>query len=960
MTKLLSLAAFAAGLVTVGWIGSGYLTSHFLALCITLLIAAFYLVGAQELRRFAQHTAGLAQALQGLTATPQRLEDWLAQVPQALRGPVRQRVEGMRQALPGPVLTPYLTGLLVLLGMLGTFGGMVVALNGTGVALAGAEGLAAIREALSTPVQGLGLAFGTSVAGVAASAMLGLMGALWRRERLGVAQQLDAALVGPLRPFSPEHQREAQLRLLEQQSALWPQVVEGIQACMSALERQQQALNERLGNDQARFFEHTATAYGGLAASVEKALGTSAADSAQRAAQAIQPAIESALAGLASESTRLQAAMAQEVRGQLGGWAEQLGAATASVSSQWTQALDTHQRNSEATTRALAEALAQATQGLEQRTTAWAHTQHAQWTAHSEAQEAQWQHMLEAQARASEALVQRQAQALEQAGAQLAQSQQAVQQQLDASTQQRQAQWMQALESTATALQTAWQHQQAQAGAQWQQVGEALARSAAEVEAGAQNHIRALMGAFDARATEDDAQRSAWREALQAQAQQLQQQWQQAADALVAQQHQASTTLAQAASAVQQQAEAQAQRVLAQLESRASHDDQRLADWRAALQAQASALHTEWQQAAQAMTAEHRAVGEQLARTATAMGAQAEAQVQRLLAQVEQRTGQDEQRLQAWTQTLQAQTAALQQEWQQAGQVATAQQQAVGEALARTATAMGAQTEAQVERLLAQVEQRTGQDEQRLQAWTQTLQAQTAALQQEWQQAGQVATAQQQSVSDALSRTAQEMAQSLQAQAQATVGEVARLVEVASEAPRAAAAVIGELREKLSDSMVRDNAVLEERSRMLQTLSTLLDGVNHAAQEQRGAIDALVSTSASLMEQASQQFAHTLQSQSGVLGEAATQVQAGAMEVASLGEAFAAAVDLFGQNNTQLLAQLQGIETAMGKSLKRSDEQLEYYVAQAREVIELSIGAQKQVMDGLQHLAPARAEAGAA
>ena len=254
MTKLLSLAAFVAGLVTVGWIGSGYLTSHFLALCITLLIAAFYLVGALELRRYAQHTAGLAQALQGLSATPQRLEDWLAHVPQALRGPVRQRVEGMRNALPGPVLTPYLTGLLVLLGMLGTFGGMVVALNGTGVALAGAEGLAAIREALSTPVQGLGLAFGTSVAGVAASAMLGLMGALWRRERLGVAQQLDAALVGPLRPFSPEHQRETSLRLLEQQSALWPQVVDGIQACMRALERQQQTLSERLSQDQARFF----------------------------------------------------------------------------------------------------------------------------------------------------------------------------------------------------------------------------------------------------------------------------------------------------------------------------------------------------------------------------------------------------------------------------------------------------------------------------------------------------------------------------------------------------------------------------------------------------------------------------------------------------------------------------------------------------------------------------------
>ena len=40
-----------------------------------------------------------------------------------------------RQALPGPGITPYLVGLLVLLGMLGTFLGMVVTLNGAVLAL---------------------------------------------------------------------------------------------------------------------------------------------------------------------------------------------------------------------------------------------------------------------------------------------------------------------------------------------------------------------------------------------------------------------------------------------------------------------------------------------------------------------------------------------------------------------------------------------------------------------------------------------------------------------------------------------------------------------------------------------------------------------------------------------------------------------------------------------------------
>src|SRR3546814_19811137 len=64
-----------------------------------------------------------------------------------------------------PVLTPYLVGLLVLLGMLGTFLGMVATLRGTGLALEGSTDLAAIRASLAAPVQGLGFAFGTSVAG---------------------------------------------------------------------------------------------------------------------------------------------------------------------------------------------------------------------------------------------------------------------------------------------------------------------------------------------------------------------------------------------------------------------------------------------------------------------------------------------------------------------------------------------------------------------------------------------------------------------------------------------------------------------------------------------------------------------------------------------------------------------------------------------------------------------------
>jgi len=47
---------------------------------------------------------------------------------------------------------------------------------------------------------------------------------------------------------------------------------------------------------------------------------------------------------------------------------------------------------------------------------------------------------------------------------------------------------------------------------------------------------------------------------------------------------------------------------------------------------------------------------------------------------------------------------------------------------------------------------------------------------------------------------------------------------------------------------------------------------------------------------------------------------------------------------------LQRIEGAMDKSMARSDEQLAYYVAQAREIIDLSMASQKEVLDELREL----------
>ena len=118
------------------WVGVGYIGSNPLALAITLLIGAFYLMGALELHRFHQATATPGAGRGGRCPIRRpSLGHWLDQLHPSLRNAVRLRIEGERVGLPGPALTPYLAGLLVLLGMLGTFLGMVVTLNGTGMAL---------------------------------------------------------------------------------------------------------------------------------------------------------------------------------------------------------------------------------------------------------------------------------------------------------------------------------------------------------------------------------------------------------------------------------------------------------------------------------------------------------------------------------------------------------------------------------------------------------------------------------------------------------------------------------------------------------------------------------------------------------------------------------------------------------------------------------------------------------
>ncbi|OMV44408.1 hypothetical protein AQ790_16855 [Burkholderia pseudomallei] len=769
------LVVFFAGLAAVCWIGAGYAVSNPVALAVTLVIAAGYLAGALELRRYRQATSTLAQAVAALSEPPAALGAWLERLHPSLRHAVRVRVEGERVALPGPALTPYLVGLLVLLGMLGTLIGMVMTLRGTGAALESSTDLQAIRASLAAPVKGLGFAFGTSIAGVATSAMLGLLSALCRRERLDAAQALDAKIATTLRVHSHAHQRDETFRLLQRQADLMPTLVERLQAMMHSLEQQSAASAERQIAGQQAFLGKAEETYARLASSVGQSLTDSVAESARVAGSALQPVMEATMAGLARETAALHDALTQAVQRQLDGLSAGFETTAAHVADVWRHALADHQRSSDALAQRLHGSIDRIVESFDRRSADLLDGVRARLDATASSVSDAWRGALGQQEQANEAHAERNRQALETAAATF------------------------------------------------------------------ERHSAALL-----------------------------------------------RTIGESHSALQ-----------ATLESR---DEQRLATWTDSLGSIAAKLGTEWAQTSAQAANRQQAICDALAHTARDLSAQATA--------FEQHTA----------------------------------------ALLRTMSESHSALQATLE----------SRDEQRLATWTDSLGSIAAKLGTEWEQTSAQAANRQQAICDALAHTARDLSAHTQAHASATIAEISQLVQAASEAPRIAAEVVAELRQKLSDSMVRDTAMLEERNRMLATLETLLDAVNHASSEQRAAVDALVATSSALLQRVGTQFTDEVGTQTDRLGGVAAQITGSAVEIASLGDALGAAVQSFGESNDKLVAHLQRIEAALDKSLARSDEQLAYYVAQAREVIDLSMMSQKQIIEELQRVGGERASAGAA
>ena len=670
MTRLLFLTAFLLGATAVSWMGAGFAGSHLLAFIITAVIGGVYLLGIVELLHFRRATSTLESALQNIPAqtdnTGEWLQQWLNRLDPSLREAVRLRIEGDRVGLPAPVFTPYLVGLLVMLGLLGTFIGMVDTLSGAVLALQGSTELEAVRAGLAAPIQGLGVAFGTSVAGVAASAMLGLISTLVRRDRMLATRQLEGKIAGVFKGLSLGHQRQQAYNAVQSQARSLPAVADKLQDVAAQLALMGDKLGAALLASQNEFHDVTEKRFAGLALTHEKLGETLLANQ------------EHFHAATGSRFTELAASVDHSLRETLAASGKAAGESISPI---------------------VAEAMA----GMGQM-----------------AQDTQRQ-----------------------------------------------------LATTA--------RDQLQAfGAEF--------RTA----------IDSLLKTFEANA-------SSW-------------------------------------------------------------TDQTLA-----LQGSINQSVTE----------------------STA----------------------------AFIDTAGANSAAL--------------LARIGELLQSTEALVAARIDSESAWLEGQG--------QRMEQLTAALTAELGALRAQEGQAQAAAVARLAALESAVAGHLVQLGSGLEA-------PMTRLIETASETPRAAAEVIGQLRAEISNNIERDNKLLEERQRVMDQLNTLSASLAQSSSGQRKAVEKLVADSERTLQDISTRIGDHIQAEVSKMSDASANVAGGAVELASLGEAFGLAVELFNTSNENMIEHLGRLEDAMERAGTRSDEQMAYYVAQAREIIDQSMLSQKEIIDDLRRL----------
>jgi hypothetical protein len=278
------------------------------AALLVVAMAATLLVGLAELVVRNRRAFALNDELARL---PPALDEYqLERLSPELRQLLRARIEHAPFTFANEHITPYLVGLLVMLGLLGTLLGLFETLSGAGHALTASANVDALRSGLSGPMRGLTRSFGCSAAGVSASAVLGLAAALVRRREARSLAALQAYANGALRELSPLRRQAGALSNLANQGDALPKAATALElaaerlgglaerwelAHRTAAAAQQQALDQAMRSLRADLSRAAVEAGRDLQASLAKhveqmvkSTGSAVSEHVARTAQAME------------------------------------------------------------------------------------------------------------------------------------------------------------------------------------------------------------------------------------------------------------------------------------------------------------------------------------------------------------------------------------------------------------------------------------------------------------------------------------------------------------------------------------------------------------------------------------------------------------------------------------------------------------------------------------------------
>ena len=763
MTRLIFTVAFLLGVSVVLWMGGSFIGTDSLALTVIAVIACVYMVGFVELVQFRQATATLSHALGRLSDSHildfcssdnrapavSKLNEWLDNLHPSLQNSVRLRIEGERVALPAPVLSPYLVGLLVMLGLLGTFAGMVDTLKGAVLALEGTTELQAVRAGLAAPIKGLGLAFGTSVAGVSASAMLGLLSTLSRRDRMLATRGLDSKISTVFKQFSLSFNRQETYKALQNQAQAFPEVVDKLHNLAIQMESMGDKLSGKLIASQDKFHQSVKDNYAELASSVGASLRESLSESARLTSEAIEPVFNTAMTEI-SEELRSGVKLTQQ---QL-------------LDSTLTQVNDIS----------------------------------ARFTCLSSELSSTWLDGLAVHENANKALVD-----------------------------------------------------------------------------GVRDTFKSFNDTFESKS-----------------------------DAVLCTFEKTSATL---------------------LTEQAQNDKARLALWEVS-------FGNTHDQAKNHLEAVSKQFSNELK------------QVNDIQQQHLSQMGEEFHRL----------SSALTEQMQQAGESSLNHQKNTTESLQQVARDISFETKTSSSNLLAEISQLVKASESLVQArvdteteWLNNYDARLNKLSTSFNSGlNALRDAEELRGEKALERLEQleaKVAIQLAQLGSALEAPMTRLIETASETPRAAAEVISHLRREISNNIERDNSLLEERAQIIESLDSSFNSLEKNSIGQRDAVEQLVSSSSNMLKDVGNHFSQHIESEVDKLTVISDHFSGSAVEMASLGDAFSHSVELFNQSTGCLIENLSRIEESLNTSTNKSDEQMAYYIAQAREIIDQSMLSQQEIIE---------------